>query len=125
ERDPHETGLVTLIHPWECGLDTSPPWMDALRRLRPSIELRVASALRVTRLVRALRRDTRYLPADERARDDDGLRMLDLATHARHHHFDLAQLPPGSSLQIQDVSFNALLVMANRDLVALADASGI
>ena len=27
ERDPKQNGLVTLIHPWESGLDTSPPWM--------------------------------------------------------------------------------------------------
>src|SRR3954451_5613751 len=59
ERDPHATGLVTLIHPWECGLDTSPPWMAALRGLRPTIELRLAFALHLTRLVRAVRRDTR------------------------------------------------------------------
>lgn len=40
ERDPHRSGLAALIHPWECGLDTSPPWMNALRSLRPSTWLR-------------------------------------------------------------------------------------
>ena len=30
ERDPDGCGLVTLIHPWECGLDTTPPWMQAM-----------------------------------------------------------------------------------------------
>jgi hypothetical protein len=124
-RDPDATGLVTLIHPWECGLDTSPPWMGALRRLHPTIELRIAFALRLTRLVRTVRRDTRYLPARERASDDDGLRMLDLATHLRHHEWDLAQLPAGRGLRIHDVSFNALLAMADRDLLALADAAGL
>jgi len=125
ERDPDATGLVTLIHPWECGLDTSPPWMAALRRLRPTVELRVAFALHITRLVRAVRRDTRYLPARERASDDDGLRMLDLATHLRHHGFDLARLAPGRCLRVHDVSFNALLAIADRDLLELADTAGV
>jgi hypothetical protein len=125
ERDPHGTGLATLVHPWECGLDTTPPWMDALRRIRPSWRLRVASTLRLTRLVRAVRRDTRYLPARERASDDDGLRMLDLAYRARRHHFDLFRLPPDASLLVHDVSFNALLAVANRDLTALAGDAGI
>jgi hypothetical protein len=125
ERDPHGTGLVTLLHPWECGLDTSPPWMAALRRVRPSAWLRIASALRLTRLVRAVRRDTRYLPARERASDDDGLRMLDLASRARRRHFDLARLAPDRSLLLHDVSFNALLVVANRDLVVLARDAGV
>ena len=31
ERDLRHGGLVTLIHPWECGLDTTPPWMGELR----------------------------------------------------------------------------------------------
>src|SRR5262245_55867827 len=26
ERDVERRGLVTLLHPWECGLDTTPPW---------------------------------------------------------------------------------------------------
>lgn len=125
ERDPQGTGLVTLVHPWECGLDTTPPWMDALRRVRPSWWLRIASALRLTRLVRAVRRDTRYLPARERASDDDGLRMLDLAYRARRHHFDLIRLPPDASLLVHDVSFNALLAVANRDLTELAREAGI
>ncbi|MET0920574.1 MAG: glycoside hydrolase, partial [Acidimicrobiia bacterium] len=30
ERDLERTGLITLIHPWECGLDSTPPWMRAL-----------------------------------------------------------------------------------------------
>ena len=34
ERAPDGRGLVTLIHPWECGLDTTPPWIRQLRRMR-------------------------------------------------------------------------------------------
>jgi hypothetical protein len=34
ERDPRERGLVTLIHPWECGLDTTPPWAEALSEMQ-------------------------------------------------------------------------------------------
>ena len=41
--------------------------------------LRVASTLRLARILRRLRYDTRHLPAVERPSDDDGLRMLALA----------------------------------------------
>jgi hypothetical protein len=30
ERDPHDEGLVLLIHPWEVGLDDTPPWVEEL-----------------------------------------------------------------------------------------------
>ena len=85
--------LVTLIHPWECGLDSTPPWMHALRAWRMPWYLRVAERLHLARLLRSLRYDTRYLPATERASDDDGLRMLALAIHARRYDFDLRRMP--------------------------------
>ena len=125
ERDPQRTGLVTLIHPWECGLDTSPPWMTALRNLEPSTWLKLAMSTRLTRLVRWVRRDTKYIPAAERGSDDDGLRMLDLARRLSRHHFDLVSLEPTKSLLVHDVSFNALLAVANQDLTWLADVAGI
>ncbi len=30
ERDPHGEGLVLQIHPWETGLDNTPPWMNEM-----------------------------------------------------------------------------------------------
>jgi glycogen debranching enzyme len=120
ERDPRQTGLVTLIHPWECGLDTSPPWMHALERMPMPWWLRVASKLRLARILRRLRYDTRQLPAAERSSDDDGLRMLALAVLLKKHRFDLRRLPPQRAVLIQDLAFNALLLVANRSLEAIA-----
>jgi hypothetical protein len=124
DRDPDHNGLVTLIHPWECGLDTTPPWMDALRSLHQPAWLRLALKLRLTRFVRFLRRDTRYVPSAERASDDNGLRMLALARRARRFDFDLRRLPTGKSLLVHDLGFNALLVVANRLLSELATDAG-
>jgi hypothetical protein len=121
ERDPSGRGLVTLIHPWECGLDTTPPWMDQLARMRPPWWLALAIRFRLARLVRFVRRDTRYVPAAERPSDDDGLRMLALARLARRHGFELARLPRDRSVLIEDLAFNAILAAANRALARLAD----
>ena len=124
ERDPARTGLVTLIHPWECGLDTTPPWMTALRDIRQPRWLSLALRLHLAGVARRFRRDVRYIPAAERVTDDDGLRMLALAGHLKRHRFDLANLKPGDSVLIQDVSFNALLVVANGMLLELAEQTG-
>jgi hypothetical protein len=125
ERDLHSTGLVTLIHPWECGLDTTPPWMQALGRMRTPEWMRVTLALHLTRVVRFLRRDTRYVPAAERPSDDDGLRMLVLAHRARRFGFELRRMPAADSVLIEDVAFNAILVAANRALTDLARDAAI
>jgi glycogen debranching enzyme len=120
ERDLQSRGLVTLIHPWECGLDTTPPWMDELSRMREPWWMRVALRWNLARVVRFLRRDTRYVPADERPSEDDGLRMLVLANRARRYGFELRRMPPAESVLIEDLAFNAILVAANRSLVAVA-----
>jgi len=120
ERDPKQIGLVTLIHPWESGLDTSPPWMRALERMPMPWWLRAASKLRLARLLRRLRYDTRQLPAVERTSDDDGLRMLALAVLLKKYDFELRRLPPTRAVLIEDVAFNSLLMVANRALEEIA-----
>ena len=120
ERDPDRRGLITLIHPWECGLDTTPPWMWTLRKLPAPRWLRIALKLRLARVARFFRRDTKYAPACERLSDDDGLRMLALAHRARRHDFELRRMPPEQSVLIEDLAFNAFLVVANRALHEIA-----
>jgi hypothetical protein len=124
ERDRPESGLVTLIHPWECGLDTTPPWMQALDRMPAPVWMRLALALRLTNVVRFFRRDTKFLPANERASDDDGLRMLVLARRCKEYDFELRRLPPAATVQIEDLAFNAFLIVANHCLERLAAAIG-
>ncbi|MGH9048762.1 MAG: MGH1-like glycoside hydrolase domain-containing protein [Acidimicrobiia bacterium] len=124
ERDPRRRGLVTLIHPWECGLDTTPPWMRELRRMPSPWWMRVALRLRLVRLVRFLRTDTKFAPAAERASAADGLRMLVLARRAKRHGFDVERMPPEKSVLIEDLAFNALLAVANRSLVEIARELG-
>ena len=120
ERDLDDSGLVTLIHPWECGLDTTPPWMRELRRMPVPRWLRVAMRFRLARLLRRLRYDTRHLPASERTSDDDGVRMLVLAIRAKEHNFVLRQMPPENSVLIEDLAFNSFLAVANRALERIA-----
>jgi hypothetical protein len=119
ERRLDDSPLVTLVHPWECGLDSTPPWMQAMRAWRMPWYLRAAERLHLARLLRSFRYDTRYLPATERASDDDGLRMLALALHARRHDFDLRRMPRDGSVLIEDVGFNAFFAAANRALQSL------
>src|SRR5262249_37412196 len=106
------------------GIGAGPPWMHALGQMPLPLWLRVASALRLARLLRRLRYDTRHLPAVERSSDDDGLRMLALAVLAKKHRFDLRRLPPERAVLIEDLAFNALLVVANRALEEIVAGLG-
>jgi len=120
ERDPDRRGLITLIHPWECGLDTTPPWMRQLRRMPAPWWLRLALRWRLGRYVYFLRRDTKFAPPAERPSPADGLRMLVLAHALKRYGFDLRRLPLRTSVLIEDLAFNALLAAANQALEAIA-----
>jgi Mannosylglycerate hydrolase MGH1-like glycoside hydrolase domain len=125
ERRLDGSPLITLIHPWECGLDSTPPWMTALGAMRMPWWVGAAEKLRLASLLRSLRYDTRQLPASERASDDDGLRMLALAVHLSHFDFDLARIPRvDRAVLVEDVAFNAFFAAANRSLQALVDDLG-
>ena len=122
ERRLDDSPLITLIHPWECGLDSTPPWMRALEAMRMPWWVRAAERLHLAALLRSLRYDTRQLPASERASDDDGLRMLALAIHLAHYDFDLARLPRDDrAVLVEDLAFNAFFAAANQSLRALID----
>jgi hypothetical protein len=30
-RDPNQTGVVAILHPWESGMDNSPAWDEPMR----------------------------------------------------------------------------------------------
>jgi hypothetical protein len=125
ERRIDDSPLVTIVHPWECGLDSTPPWMTALAGMELPWWLRAAEKLRLASLLRTLRYDTRQLPASERASDDDGLRMLALAVHLSHHDFDLARIPRDDrAVLVEDVTFNAFFAAANQSLRALVGDLG-
>ena len=122
ERRLDGSPLITLIHPWECGLDSTPPWMTALAAMRMPWWIQVAEKLHLASLLRSLRYDTKQLPASERASDDDGLRMLALAVHLSRYDFDLARIPRDDrAVLVEDVAFNAFLAAANQSLQAMVD----
>jgi neutral trehalase len=86
--------------------------------------MRLALGLRLSNVVRLLRRDTKFIPANERASDDDGLRMLVLARRIRQFDCELRRLPAGTTVQIEDIAFNSFLIVANHCLERLAGALG-
>ncbi|MEX1007158.1 MAG: trehalase family glycosidase [Acidimicrobiia bacterium] len=124
ERDPNHRGLVTLIHPWECGLDTTPPWMQTLARMPLPWWARAATRLHVAHFSRFLRRDTKYAPSVQRPTDAEGLAMLVLAQRAKRCGFDVRRMPPDRSVLIEDLAFNSILAAANRSLTLIADEVG-
>lgn len=111
-RDPEETGLVAILHPWESGTDNATRWTEPLARIRPR-DLPAFS-----------RGDTVHVNAAERPTASDYARYIHLIDLFRRRAYEPTALYADSPFLVQDTLFNAVLHRANEDLRELAQALG-
>ena len=111
-RDPDATGLVATLHPWETGMDNSPAWDTALARV--PLET-------VTKIVR---RDTGHVDPSMRPRGEEYQRFIHLVDTFRDAGWDPAAMLAASPFRVADVGTNAILLRAERDMLALAGEFG-
>jgi hypothetical protein len=111
-RDPGDSGLVTTLHPWETGMDNSPAWDSALARVPKETKTPV------------IRRDTKHVDASMRPREEDYLRFIHLVDLFGDIAWDPGRMAAASPFRVIDVGTNAILLRAERDLLALARRFG-
>jgi glycogen debranching enzyme len=107
-RDAGGTGLVTTLHPWETGMDNSPAWDAALAR----VPTETTTAIR--------RRDTDHVDASARPRGEEYQRFIHLVDTFRAAGWDPARMVAASPFRVADIGTNAILLRAERDLLALS-----
>jgi hypothetical protein len=111
-RDPEQTGLVAMLHPWESGMDNSPAWDEAFARVRPE----PVSAIRRT--------DTGHVDPSMRPSEDFYKRVIALVDLYAGLDWEPARLWRETPFKIADLAINSILHHANRDLLALAERFG-
>ncbi|HEV3310019.1 MAG TPA: trehalase family glycosidase [Chloroflexota bacterium] len=112
ERNPDGSGLIVILHPWESGLDNSPPYLDA------------GSRVTLTYKPRYTRLDTTHVSAANRPTDKDYDLFVWLLEKMRDVDYDWVRYLPEATLQVEDVLVNAILCRAGEDLEALAVEAG-
>lgn len=112
QRDPDDSGLIVVVHPWESGLDNSPPYLDAGGRVhlayQPSYQ----------------RLDTLHVAAANRPTNKDYDLYVYLLELMRDVNWDQRRYLDHAPLQVQDVLFNSILCRANSDLATIAGLVG-
>lgn len=111
-RDPQRTGVVATLHPWETGMDNSPAWDVAMARVPTT----------TTTVIR--RRDTSHIDPSMRPRADDYQRFIHLVDTYRDASWDPARMIAAAPFRMADPGTNAILLRAERDLLALAERFG-
>jgi glycogen debranching enzyme len=100
-------GLISIVHPWESGMDNSPAWDLPLQAVRD-------------RPVGFVRRDLDAVSADERPTDRDYERYVAIARAYR----DSGYRRPGA-FHIEDPLFNAAYGVAESTLAKIAEVCGL
>ena len=114
ERARTEGGLVEIWHPWESGMDNSPLWDVALKRM----------SFDPTLLPEYERVDVDVAEATERPSDGEYDRYVYLVSVFGELAYDSSRIKRVTPFALQPVLFNSLLVQSNRDLAEIARIVG-
>lgn len=112
-RDPEGSGLVTIYHPWESGMDNSPRWDAAL------------AAVEVGDLPGYERQDLEHVDdPSERPTDVEYARYLWLVEHIKEARCDEHELYATHPFRVKDVFASGILVAANDALLEITGIVG-
>lgn len=111
-RDPQNTGLVAIIHPWESGRDNSIDWDEAFSRVPTD------------GVMPFQRRDTQHADPEHRPTQAQYERYIWLVQHFRGLGWDNERLHSASPFQVVDPGFNGILIRSCADLARLAQTLG-
>lgn len=120
ERDPHGIGLVINIHPWETGMDNTPPWMHQMAQHQMPTWIKLVELSRLDTVLERFRRDTSQVAPDERMTTLEALMLYNVARRLRRKGYDIDRILTRSHFMIEDVFYNSILIRANEILKEIA-----
>ena len=120
ERDPHQEGLTLQIHPWETGMDNTPPWMVEIRRQSLPFWIRCIEVLHLIPIINIFRKQPGFVPAEEHLSTLDALVLYSIGRSLRRKAYDIHRILDNSPFAIEDLSFNCILIRANQHLQTIA-----
>jgi neutral trehalase len=120
ERDPHQEGLTLQIHPWETGLDNTPPWMRELHEHQMPLWIQAVKKLKLASIIKLFRRDTKRIPAEQRLDTVEALSLYSIQRRLRRKMYDIDRILSHSHFAIEDLSFNCILIRNDQILLEIA-----
>lgn len=116
ERDPHKEGLILLLHPYECGLDSSPPWISEQRKHGMPWWVSAIERFHLESLVNLVRRDTKHVPPGQRISNIDAMTQWAALRRLRRKAYNSEAILSHALFAVEDLVFNCVLVRANLHL---------
>ena len=124
-RDPKGDGLITLIHPWETGLDNTPPWLVSLRHQHAPWWINLMTWLKLDKLGDHLRVDNHYVDYRQRSTTIEALRLYDAMRLIRKAKYSRLKVLNKPTFAVADLAYNSIFIRANTLLRQMAEEIGI
>jgi glycogen debranching enzyme len=122
DRDPHQEGLVLQVHPWETGLDNTPPWIAELHEHLMPAWIRAIKKTHMDKVINLFRRDLHYVPPGQRFTTIEVVALFDAQRRLRRKAYDTSRILRHGLFAIEDLTFNCIFIRANARLVEMAKA---
>ena len=126
DRDPHKEGLVLLLHPYESGLDNSPPWISELRKHSMPLWVSSVERLHLDGAINKFRRDVKRkrLPPGQRITNAEALAFWSVMRRMQRKAYNTEAILSRSVFAVEDLAFNSIFIRANDCLKQIAKAAG-
>lgn len=121
ERDPHNEGLALQIHPWEVGLDNTPPWMSELNDHLLPWWIRALNITHLDDVFGLFRSDNKLALKNQRLTNTEALALYDVQRRLRRKNYDFKKIIDHSLFAIEDLTFNSILIRGNYLLREIAN----
>ena len=108
-RDPKNTGLVSILHPWESGYDNSPIWDSPMKKIAIEKNLNYKRA------------DNKVVNPEYRPLNVDYDKYVTIKNKLKKHNYNPKTVFKLSLFNVVDIGFNSIFLKANKDLANLLD----
>ncbi len=106
-RDPKNTGLVSILHPWESGYDNSSLWDGPM------------SKVEIEKNIQYKRADNKVVNPEHRPLNIDYDRYVTIKNDLRKKKYNPKKIFNTALFNVVDIGFNSIFLKANKDLIIL------
>jgi len=108
----NEDGMIVVNHPWESGRDNAPEWDEAMQNVD------------ISGVGEYTRNDLGHVDPHMRPQKADYDRFMAIVYAGRGCDWDEAEMTANGPFRVADPGMTFILLRANRDLLAIAQALG-
>ncbi|OGK19076.1 hypothetical protein A3G67_01295 [Candidatus Roizmanbacteria bacterium RIFCSPLOWO2_12_FULL_40_12] len=118
-RDPEDSGLLTVVHPWESGTDNSARWDKLLGKIKID---KIPQGIK--EVVDLYRVDNKLKGPAQRPRQEFYYRAMYLIYLFKNLEWDYKKIVKESPFAVKDILFNCLWIRSNEALANMLNALG-